>query len=163
MKKDEFIFLVIVFLILSAFFIKCLFYLDPDFSWHLRMGQIISSSSIPQKDPFSYTMSSFPFIDHEWLTNVVFWRLYTFWGKLGLSLLYSLIAFSSLIILVANSLSRKPQKILKKLTPLLLGGSLILDYVGVRPQVQSWFLLSILLVLVLNEEIWLKYRFFYHF
>ena len=48
------------------------FMLDPDFGWHLRMGQIILQTGIPATDPFSYTMQSYPFVDHEWLTNIGF-------------------------------------------------------------------------------------------
>jgi len=41
---------------------------DPDFFWHLRVGQwIIDHHSIPTHDLFTYTVSDHRFVAHEWL------------------------------------------------------------------------------------------------
>src|SRR3990167_10696773 len=59
--------------------------LDPDFGWHVRMGNYILANGIPQTDPLSYTMPNFPFIDHEWLTNVLMAVGYERLGMAGLA------------------------------------------------------------------------------
>lgn len=45
--------------------------LDPDFGWHLEAGRYILAHGVPAHDMFTYTAASFPWIDHEWLSNVI--------------------------------------------------------------------------------------------
>lgn len=156
---------VFLLLLLAVFWLKGVIFLDPDFGWHLRMGKLIYNFGIPKTDPFSYTMPSFPFIDHEWLTNLILSRLYPSLGNSGLSVLFSLLALSSLLISISNPLSRKTSKkgldFTRRITiPFLLGASTFILYSGVRPQVLSWLLLAILLMVVLNEEIFRRWRYF---
>ena len=50
---------------------------DPDFWWHLRSGQLIlQSGGLLHTDPFTYTVSSHVWTMHEWLTEVLFAKLY---------------------------------------------------------------------------------------
>ena len=79
MIKNRYLKLCFVFLIFLALFIKGLFLLDPDFGFHIRGGQIINLTGVPKLDPFSYTMPSFPVIDHEWLTDLTFYKLFNFY------------------------------------------------------------------------------------
>ena len=136
------------------FFIKGLISLDPDFGWHIRMGQLILASGIPAKDPFSYTMPSFPFVDHEWLTNFILYMLYSSIGYVGLSVMFATLALLALLIDL-------PKKLLQfSLAPLLLSAAIILPFSGIRPQVITWLMLSILLNYLFRPEIWKKVRFF---
>ncbi|MGD0523485.1 MAG: hypothetical protein ABSA43_02930, partial [Candidatus Microgenomates bacterium] len=91
------------------FSLKGFFTLDPDFGWHLKMGQLITSSGIPATDPFSYTMANFPFVDHEWLSNIYIYFLYNHIGQLGLALIFGVMATASLVI----CLPKKSQPIIK--------------------------------------------------
>src|SRR6266480_3296272 len=90
-------FIIIVF-VTTLFFFRGLFLLDPDFGWHVRMGQVILQSGIPRTDPFSYTMPSYPFVDHEWLTNIVIAFLYSHVGMYGLAIIFSLLTVFALAI-----------------------------------------------------------------
>lgn len=135
MKKWIYI-LVILLLFISFSFIS----LDPDFGWHLRMGQLISSSGIPATDPFSYTMASFPFVDHEWLTNVLIKFLYAFVGKWGLALVFGVLATISILL----GLKAKINPIFRY-SLIILAVAAVLPFAGVRPQVESWFFLALLL------------------
>jgi tetratricopeptide (TPR) repeat protein len=48
-----------------------------DLWWHLASGRLIwSSGSIPHADPFSYTFAGRPWTNHEWLWDVLYWRIY---------------------------------------------------------------------------------------
>ena len=50
---------------------------DPDAWWHLRTGELITAShSVPHSDPYSYTRFGQPWVAHEWLSDVVIYRLY---------------------------------------------------------------------------------------
>jgi len=45
--------------------------IDPDFGWHLQAGRYIWMNGVPAHDVFSYTGVSFPWVDHEWLSDVL--------------------------------------------------------------------------------------------
>lgn len=44
--------------------------MDPDMGWHIRNGADILRSGVPRGDLYSYTMFGYPWISHEWLTDV---------------------------------------------------------------------------------------------
>lgn len=139
--------------LLQLFFIRSLLFLDPDFGWHLRMGQFILTNGIPQTDPLSYTMSSFPFIDHEWLTNVILARLYPLIGFTGLAFLAAFAVVTALFLVIPKKNSSWA------LIPLLLTAALILPFAGVRVQTITWLFMAFLLKIVLDESFWRRWRF----
>jgi hypothetical protein len=150
-------------LIIIVFFVAAFRFLDPDFGWHVSMGKLIWQSGIPKTDPFSYTMPSFAFIDHEWLTNVILPRLYQLLGQIGLALIYTVIALLAIGLALTNNLSRgdllrqfRRQNL--SVLPFLLAAGTILPFFGVRPQVESWLLFAIFLRIVLNESTWEKWH-----
>lgn len=129
-------------------------YLDPDFGWHFKMGELILKSGIPETDPFSYSMPSFPFVDHEWLTNIGFFLLYNQIGYLGIVIVASLLALSAVLIATPNQ-HRKWQ-----LLPLLLCPAVMIEMIGARPQVITWFLFAILIKLIFEGSNWSRWRYF---
>jgi hypothetical protein len=136
-------------------------FLDPDFGWEIRTGQYIFEHGIPYSDPFSYTMQSFPFIAHSWLSDISFYALFQYIGYAGLSCLIALLVILSLVITQVPFQSQ--HKIFKKvwiLIPLSLGFSALLPYLSVRPQVFSWFFFSIFTIILLNKKYWYTYRSF---
>src|SRR5574340_1215076 len=85
-------------LILFLFYIKSLSFLDPDFGWHLQTGRIILSFGVPKTDPFSYTMPNYPYVDHSWLTDLAIAKLYPLVGIAGLTMLFTIVTFASILI-----------------------------------------------------------------
>lgn len=136
----------VIFLIVS-FITGGFIALDPDFGWHLRMGQIILAGGVPKTDPFSYTMPSFPFVDHGWLADVLFALLYDIGGLQLIALLTSSIALFAFLISIAGA----PAK--TRLIPILLSASILLSFVGTRPLVFSWFFMMILLRILLDVKL----------
>jgi len=137
---------------LVAFF-RGIFFLDPDFGWHLRLGQFILSHGIPATDPFSYTMPSYSFIDHEWLTNVLINLVYNVAGIYWLSLIFAVLFILALFIAIPKKFKRF------SFFPLLLAGSLMFDFVGIRTQIITVFFLSILLRIIFDEDLWEKWKY----
>lgn len=140
-------------LIWIIFFIDGIIFLDPDFGWHLRIGQEILAHGIPQTDLFSYTMPSYPFVDSEWLTDVLTAWFYPFAGKIGLSSVYAALATLALVLVVPKNFARWVY------LPLILSATILLEYFGVRPQIISWFFLAVLLKIILTPKIWEKWGF----
>lgn len=159
---------IILIFVLLVFLARALIFLDPDFGWHLKMGEIITRSGIPQTDPFSYTMPSFPFIDHEWLTNITSYKIYNLFGYIGLAGVSTILVFLTIIILIKvdKRVSLKDLINLKFgkrfFAPnfiLLLTLAVLLPYFGVRAQVESWLLLSLLTYIVFKNGVWDKGKF----
>ncbi len=138
-----------------AFFLKSIFFLDPDFGWHIKMGELILNSGIPKTDPFSYTMSSFPFVDHEWLTNIILYILYQNIGYAGLAFVFSTTALFSVLILF-----RSKQKKYYIAVPIVLATGTLLPMVGIRPQAIAWVFFSVLITIFLDKDNYKKLRFF---
>lgn len=129
------------FFILGIFFIlytlKGIISLDSDFGWHIRMGQIILQSGIPKTDPFTYTMPSYPFIDHEWLVDILIAKIFPIIGMAGLSFFFALIAIGTFLIQFLRKKTRWST------LPLLLACASVFAIVGIRMQIITWFMFSI--------------------
>lgn len=140
--------------IFSFFCLHSYLNLDPDFGWHLKTGKLIVHQGIPKIDPFSYSMPSFPLVSHDWLSSVVTFVLYQNIGLLGLSVIFSFLAISSLLIAV-------PRGIFKWVfVPLLLGLLVVLPFVSIRPQEISWFFFALLIRITWDVNLWNRYRLF---
>ena len=71
---------------------------DPDFFWHLRVGQwIIDHHSIPTHDLFTYTVSDHRFVAHEWLSEVILAAITAALGLGGVSLYFAAITWAAFV------------------------------------------------------------------
>ncbi len=127
---------VVFFLLFTA---KGIITLDSDFGWHIRMGQIILQNGIPKTDPFSYTMPSYPFVDHEWLTNIIIAVLYTKIGMMGLAIIFSILVTVTIYIQIFRLYSNWSALVI-----ILLAAALF-PIAGIRTQIITWLLVSILI------------------
>lgn len=143
-----------------AFFLKNIFVLDPDFGWHFKMGEYILRSGIPATDPFSYTMLGFPFVDHEWFSNVIIFSIYRI-NPVFLYVLFALIPIAAIVICF-------PKNYRKGLIGIVvLSAAVLLSFSGVRVQEISWLFTAILLRLMfdpdsigVDNKLWTKWRFY---
>ena len=131
-------------------FCKALSFLDPDFGWHLSTGNLILKSGFPKTDPFSYTMPSFPFIEHEWLVDVIFAKLYPITGLPGVSVLSSILFLSAVLVSVSKSKKFKT-------TLFIVGISSMVPFFSVSPKIFSWLLISFFIFAVFNETFWKRF------
>ncbi|MDI6784785.1 MAG: hypothetical protein QME64_11920, partial [bacterium] len=75
--------------------------------WHLRTGQyIVEHKSLPQNDIFAYTSLDMPWVNHEWLSQVIFYQVYDSVGIKGFILFKSLIIVAVFAILFFAVLKR---------------------------------------------------------
>ncbi|HNX11268.1 MAG TPA: hypothetical protein PKI61_03950 [bacterium] len=89
------------YIFLLAIFLRQSFaYLDPDLGWHLKTGQqIVQNLELPRLNEINYPLQGQKWIDHEWLSNVVVYEIYTHWGYLSLTALFALIFLSTFYLL----------------------------------------------------------------
>lgn len=143
MLNKEKLFLATVFLSVS---IICFISLDPDFGWHLASGQYFLNNGLPNYDIFTYTASDFPWVNHEWLNDIIWAFLYNCGGFLLLSLFIGIIWTLAAFIF------------LRQARPLVVGMAFVglIPYLGVRAS--SWTVLAVsILVWLMSSKSYRKY------
>ncbi len=77
---------------------------DPDLFARVAMGRLILSLNyVPLKDPFAFTPTLPTWVDHEWLSGVVFYLIAAGLGDAGLIILRVALASLSVLCVVAAS------------------------------------------------------------
>jgi hypothetical protein len=142
MKKLQVLLFLGLFLVLliSGFFVTFRS-LDPDFGWHLKTGQLILERGVPYQDWYSYTMPSFPWVDHEWLMDVFIYLIYSDIGFYGL-----LLCFLTVYTLSFFIIKRPGQSFYNLVFPIGLGFFSTMGFLGVRPQLFTVFFIAVLLM-----------------
>ena len=129
-------------------------YADPDLWGHVRFGQdILATGTLPRVDPYSFTQDR-PWVNHEWLSEVVMAFCYGLGGAVGLVGLKVLVVGLALV-LVFRHLS-------SSVSPLFSAAGLAIVVWGafpltttVRPQLWTFLGLAVLMsTLVRNRRPW---------
>jgi hypothetical protein len=68
---------------------------DPDFWWHLRIGRWMADNGrLPSTDIFTFTVPSHVWTDHEYLTEILMWFVYSSAGLAVLCIGFGLITWA---------------------------------------------------------------------
>ncbi len=161
MKKIKFTtILTILFYIL--FFVlmleNSLSYLDPDFGWHLKVGEeIYKSKEVPNINHYNYIFpdSDNFWVDHEWLSNLLTYLSHDNLGYFAINIIFALI-FLSILIIINNFLIKNLNDNHKLILPLFIIEILalkgIMPHSGVRIQEISWLFLLLVLIIIYYFE-----------
>lgn len=135
----------ILFFVMIGFgYLQSVNILDPDFGWHIKTGELILERGVPHVDWYSFTMPNFPWIDHEWLTDVLIYEVYSILGyKFSLSIFLILAVFSFLIFI-------KLDRFNISWAPILFGFLSVLPFLGARPQIITSFFVAVLWLVLLD-------------
>jgi len=129
-------------------------YLDPDFGWHLRVGERIAlEHSVPHDQIYMWSLAGKNWVDHEWLGNLATYGLWEFGGYTAVSIFFILLPLFGLIILnryvFTNYLKRKfHQSVFAGLE--LFALIACLPHFGVRLQ-EFTFVFTILLFIIIDS------------
>src|SRR5260221_7996253 len=83
----------------SVFIANCFGYLDPDFGFHLRIGETIAQNhTVPHDQIYMWTLQGKTWVDHEWLANFFMYELNHIGGYLTVGLFFSLLPLLCLLI-----------------------------------------------------------------
>jgi len=122
---------------------------DPDVWWHLRTGQLIlQNHHVPHADPYSFTRAGHPWVNHEWLADVLIYGLYHASGWTGLIVVFGVITAVAFVFAYLLSEGR----------PYVAGVVTVAAAVasapawGVRPQMLSLMLASVFLFVLTTSE-----------
>ena len=134
-RKNIYLILLIIFFLLYV--LQGIYQLDSDFGWHLRFGEIVlQTHRVPLKDLFSYTMPSYDFINHEWLSDVIIASIYNLSGLIGVSVFFSLFVTIGLIITI--KIAGTKDRFGFWLSLLTMVAITAVQFAGIRPQDLSW-------------------------
>ncbi|TSC53576.1 MAG: hypothetical protein LiPW39_195 [Parcubacteria group bacterium LiPW_39] len=142
----------LIFVVLAAFLIHSASAINQDLGRHLKNGQIIwQTKSVPQTNLFSYTNPNFPFINHHWLSEVIFYLFYRLAGIKGLIVFSALIIFASFIITFFVAYRRK--YFLFSVLASFLTIGLLLERFDIRPEIFGFLAIALfLLIFEKNKE-----------
>lgn len=88
---------------------------DPDFGWHLRVGQfIVDTGSVPAKDIFSFSMPDYPYVFHSWASDLLIYLSYQAGSLIGVTIMFAAITTLSIFFLY------KTTQLLSPINPPLL-------------------------------------------
>lgn len=83
---------------------------DPDLFARVAMGRLaLSLNYVPLKDPFAFTPTLPTWVDHEWLSGVVFYLTATLLGDAGIILLKALLASLATLCVILASRRYQPE------------------------------------------------------
>jgi hypothetical protein len=139
----------VVVLALGLFAMAARGMLDPDIWWHLRTGQLIlQNHHLFHADPYSFTRSGQPWINHEWLFDVLVFALYRLAGAGALIFTFALITLSTFLLVFFRS----PGKPYVAGVVTVLGAIASVSTWGARPQMISLLLATVFLFLLERSD-----------
>ncbi len=122
---------------------------DPDVWWHLKTGQLIAQTrTVPHVDSFSFTRAGYPWVAHEWLTELFIYGIYRISGWGGLIVVFALMVSATFFLVYLQS---APDPYSSGVV-VLLGAWATAPVWGVRPQVVSLLLTSLWFLILGRSE-----------
>lgn len=130
-----------------------LFYLsfvtaDPDLWGHIKFGEDVwKAKALIRSDPYSFTAYGSPWINHEWLSELIFYFTYLYLGDAGL--LFGKLAIGLVIVLLIRKLCnfRENEAIIYAVI-MVLAIMVISPGFMIRPQVFSFLFFTLYLYLL---------------
>ncbi len=124
---------------------------DPDLWGHLRFGRLILEHGLPSFDPFAYSQSQLPWINHEWGSEVAFAWAFARFGVLGIK---ALKLFLSAIVglSLASAIAETAAPIRLQLAMLVVTATRLEPQMLMRPQIFTYAMLAILLAILARDN-----------
>src|SRR3989344_2058332 len=161
--RSNLVLFVLLFLLLAVFLIHNFDSIGQDIGRHLKVGEIIwQTKEVPQNNLFSFTEPDFAFVNHHWLSEVIFFGIFSFTGFTGLILVktfFILLVFFllfSVFSLRSDLETEKGRTLGVAFWPLvisfLLSIFIFIQRTEVRPEVFSFAILSFFLWVLFKEK-----------
>jgi hypothetical protein len=139
----------VVVLAMGLFAIAARTVADPDVWWHLRTGQLIlQTHAVPRTDPYSFTRFGQPWVNHEWLSDLLIFGLYDQAGWGGLIVAFAAIIAAMLLLVFL----RCPGRPYVAGVFIVWGAAASAPIWGVRPQMLSLLLASSFLLILERSD-----------
>ena len=120
---------------------------NEDLGRHLALGKIIiQTHTIPKTNLFSYTNTNFPFTNHHWLSEAVFYSVHSVAGDSGLIFLKILVVGFALILVGFMALRKSNWPAVIFITSIV--SFLLWSRTSVRPEIFGYALFAVVLWIV---------------
>lgn len=147
MRSIKFVLFFLIFCLLVAGFLHPISAITQDLGRHLLVGEIvIKTGDVPKTNLFSYTYPDFPFINHHWLSEVIFYLTYQLTGFNGL-LLFMILVVTAAFGLLFFSILKKTNIIAISIVSILYL-RVLFERTDVRPEIFSFLFLSVFIVIL---------------
>ena len=134
----------LAFALLLVFSIHNFDSIGQDIGRHLKIGEIIwQTKEVPKTNLFSFTEPDFPFVNHHWLSEVIFFGIFSAAGFTGLILTKTALVLATFLLLF--SIIRNRAKFWPLLISLLLSILIFIQRTEVRPEMFSFLILAFFL------------------
>ena len=81
MKILNNVIVVLIFILAGVLFFHNFTSINVDIGRHIKLGEIIwQTGEVPKVNLLSFTAPEYPFINHHWLSEVVFYKIYSLGG-----------------------------------------------------------------------------------
>lgn len=122
-----------------------------DIGRHLKIGEMIwQTKEIPRTNLFSFTEPNFSFINHHWLSEIVFFGIFSFFGFTGLILVKAILIFMAFLLLFFAI--REHARSWPILISLLISIFIFIERTEVRPEIFSFIILAFFLFALLRSK-----------
>lgn len=146
MRWSLLLFLLPAILLFLGFFHTITAY-NQDLARHLKTGEIIVKTlHVPTTNLFSYTYPNFPFINHHWGSEVVFYLVKTVSGDPGLFILSLVLIFSTCSLIFWQAL--KKGSVVMATILALIYVPIQLERTDIRPELFSFLFLSLIVTIL---------------
>jgi hypothetical protein len=121
---------------------------EPDIWWHLKNAEhIVQTHSFPSHDQYSFTAAGAGWLDHEWLSEILFFGAYRAFGLRGIVALY-LAVLAALFGGLSYLASRDDVNPKTAATLVLVGVVMSTVSYGPRMLLLGWLCMVVLLILL---------------
>lgn len=122
--------------------------LTQDLGRHILLGKIIwTTQTIPQTNLLTYTHPDFPFINHHWLSEVIFYLITSFTNLSILGAVMILTASTAIGMLLWYAIKENYHPLSIGIFSLLFL-QILFERTDTRPEIFGWVILSLILVIL---------------
>lgn len=130
-----------------AFFVANIEIKDLDIWLHLGLGKYIAhTGNIPTTDILSFSFNGNPWVNHEWLFQLILYKVYEFFGPAGLQGLQAGVVMATLFCLFVVGYSRKNQIVMAIF--MILAFLIYQQRFTIRPDIFSLFFFAFYIMLL---------------
>ncbi|MFQ5952553.1 MAG: hypothetical protein ACE5JK_04005 [Candidatus Omnitrophota bacterium] len=121
---------------------------DPDLWGHLEFGEdIYKNLNVPLYDTYSYSSAGARWVNHEWLSELVFYTIFKFAGGAGLLALKFCVGLI-IALLIYLSVSKNTESVFLKIFFIILPLSVIGYGFATRPQIFTYLFFTLTIFLI---------------
>lgn len=125
---------------------------DPDLWGHIKFGEmLLRTGHIELHNPYSYSAPNYPWLHHEWLSEVILAWLYGHTGAIGLKLM-KLGCAGGIVVFIALAAAETGASVIIQAMLLLPVALLIAPMMQYRPQMFDFLFLSAILAMITRDR-----------